>query len=148
LRQLDRDDDLVPRIQTSLDNDDRLEQQELELLAAGLHAEAGALNDEQVEPSFDAIRHLMGNVKESYGESARRANWIANVGTVFMLVLAAVLMESLFSHFERTRRLADLRSFEIREQWVLRQSEERFHRLAHNAQNIIFRWEVSPRHGF
>ena len=108
--------------------------EEVQLLAAEKLDEARRVDEERVDPSFERLREEIAVVRAACGVRAERAGRCAIIGSVFMLMSAAVVIGLLFWQFERARREAALLTGEQR---VLRRSEERFRAMVQNAGDVI-----------
>jgi PAS domain S-box-containing protein len=97
-------------------------------------AQALAVDDARVDPTYDELMDLIGQAQNRYVASSRWTMTVVDVGSTAVLLLAALSIGLLFSKFEQVQRLKEVL---IAEQNVLRQSEERFRALVQNTSDII-----------
>jgi PAS domain S-box-containing protein len=108
--------------------------EEFRLLEQRRIAEAIRVDDEKVDPTFDALTDLVGHAQIRYVAASRWTIFAADVGSSLALVLAAVLIGILFSRYERVRRGEQVL---LAAQTALRQSEGRFRSLVQNASEVM-----------
>ena len=95
--------------------------EQFRLLAAGDVEGALAVDEERVDPSFEAFGGELKDAGEEYGALARWQNGFATAGSVLTLLVAAVVVGALFRWGGRARRAAQLLETEQR---VWRESEK------------------------
>lgn len=97
-------------------------------------AAARGIDDEQVDPNYDALIDAIGQAQIRYSAGSRWTMFLADIGTSLMLIAAAISIGFLFSRFEQIQRVKQVL---LAEQNALRSSEERFRSLVHNTSDII-----------
>jgi PAS domain S-box-containing protein len=108
--------------------------EEFRLLDAQLFAEARRVDNEKVDPHYDALIDSIAQAQIRYGARSRWTIFLVDIGTSLVLIVAAISIGFLFSRFEQIRRVKQVL---LAEQNALRTSEERFRALVHNTSDII-----------
>ncbi len=107
---------------------------EFQLLMARKFADAQRVDDDRVDPTYDDLIELIGQAQIRYETSSHWMSFAMNVGSLAVLVFAAMSIAILFSRFEKMQRTKQLL---LAEQSALRESEERFRSLVQNTSDII-----------
>jgi diguanylate cyclase (GGDEF)-like protein/PAS domain S-box-containing protein len=112
LRELgDRAEDLdlpgFPSVQEAVHDHLAAVDEQVRLLSVGEVAQARAIGEQRGSPSLRRLLGSTGALKPEYERLARRASLIADVGSILMMVLGAVLVALLFRRFTGARRSAD-----------------------------------------
>jgi PAS domain S-box-containing protein len=104
------------------------------LLGSKQFAEASRIDDEQVDPNYDALIDAIGQAQIRFAAASRWTIFLADIGTSLVLIAAAISIGFMFSRFEQVQRVKQVL---LAEQNALRLSEERFRTLVHNTSDII-----------
>lgn len=110
--------------------------EEFRLIQAGQFAQARAVDEQRVDPSFAVFSQAIATISTTYHDTARRTLQQADQGSALTLITAAVAIGLLFWRFNQAQRQAELQLVRA-EQRVLRQNEERFRSLVQNASDVI-----------
>ena len=97
-------------------------------------AEAVRVDDEKVDPTFDALIDLVGHAQIRYAAASRWTIFAADMGSSLALILAALFIGILFSRYEQAQRGEQVL---LAAQTALRQSEARFRSLVQNASEVM-----------
>lgn len=108
--------------------------EEFRLLEHTRIAEAIRVDDEKVDPTFDALIDLLGHAQIRYAAASRWTIFAADIGSSLALILAAVFTGILFSRYEQVQRGEQVL---LAAQNALRQSEARFRSLVQNASEVM-----------
>jgi len=108
--------------------------EEFRLLEQKRIAEAVRVDDEKVDPTYDALLDLVGHAQIRYAAVSRWTILAADIGSSFALIVAAVFIGVLFSRYEQVQRAEQVL---LAAQNALRQSEARFRSLVQNASEVI-----------
>jgi diguanylate cyclase (GGDEF)-like protein/putative nucleotidyltransferase with HDIG domain len=76
--------------------------EEFALLAAGKLEEAKAVDEIKVDPGFEKLISVLDSVADQYDGAAQRAGWLADATSVFILLLATLVIAFLSRRSERT----------------------------------------------
>jgi len=95
---------------------------------------ARRVDDQQVDPNYDALIDAIGQAQVRYAAGSRWTLFLADIGTSLVLIAAAISIGFMFSRFEQIQRVKQVL---LAEQNALRTSEERFRSLVHNTSDII-----------
>jgi diguanylate cyclase (GGDEF)-like protein/PAS domain S-box-containing protein len=106
--------------------------EQLRLLSAGEVAQARAIGEQQGSPSLQRLLRLTEALKPDYERAAQRASRIADLESIVMMALGALLVTLLFRRFTGARRSADTRAAEERAK-----SEARFRAVAQSATDAV-----------
>jgi hypothetical protein len=77
---------------------------EFQLLLARKFADAQRVDDDRVDPTYDDLIELIGQAQIRYETSSHWMSFAMNVGSLAVLVFAAMSMAILFSRFEKIQR--------------------------------------------
>ena len=105
--------------------------EQVRLLSTGEVAQARAIGQERSSPSLRRLLRSTGGLKPEYERLARRASRIADLESILMMVLGAVLVALLFRRFTGARRSADSSAEEGA------RSEARFRAVAQSANDAV-----------
>jgi PAS domain S-box-containing protein len=108
--------------------------EEFRLLEQKRIAEAVRVDDEKVDPTFDALTDLVGHAQIRYAAASRWTIFAADLGSSLALILAALFIGILFSRYEQAQRGEQVL---LAAQTALRQSEARFRSLVQNASEVM-----------
>lgn len=128
------DDDELLELRISYREYLRAIDEEFRLLDAQLFAQARRVEEEQVDPKYDALIDSIGQAQIRYAAGSRWTIFLVDIGTSLVLIVAAIAIGFLFSRFEQIQRVKQVL---LAEQNALRASEERFRSLVHNTSDII-----------
>jgi PAS domain S-box-containing protein len=127
------DDELLAMRKTYRGYTDAIDEEFL-LLEQRRIAEAVRVDDEKVDPTFDALTDLVGHAQIRYAAASRWAIFAADIGSSLALILAAVFIGVLFTRYEQVQRGEQVL---LAAQTALRQSEARFRSLVQNASEVM-----------
>lgn len=130
LERLNPGDEELAQVSEALNAHQEAIDEEFRLIEAGQLEQANTLDEEQVDPGFEALQELLEDKSAQYGDDARRTDLIVDVatyGTAFLAAITLIMVVRLWQR-EQARRS---------EQEALRQSENRFRSLIRNASDII-----------
>ena len=108
--------------------------EEFVLIDAQRFAEVHRIDEERVDPNYDALMDSIAQAQIRYGAGSRWSIFLVDIGTSLVLIVAAISIGFLFSRFEQIKRVKQVL---LAEQNALRTSEERFRSLVHNTSDII-----------
>ncbi len=108
--------------------------EEFRLLEAKQFAAARRLDNDKVDPAYDALIDLIAYANIRSDSSSKRTLRAVDIGSSLVLILAALSLGLLVWKFERLQRASQLA---LAEQEVLRRSEARFRSLVQNASDVI-----------
>ena len=123
LGRLDVEDRTLPPVVGSVRAFDGAVAEQLRLLEKGRIEEALEVDEEKVDPSYEALREELDAAGADYGAYATQKALVADVGSVLTLGVAGGLVGLLSWRFLRSRRTAELM---LAEQKALRKSQELF----------------------
>ncbi len=115
--------------------------EEFRLIGLGRLAEAREVDEEKVDPAYDALAKLIEDANTHYRKASRQTDLIANVGSASIIILAALAIGLMVWRFERVRQAAEIA---MAEQDALRRSEERFRSLVQNSSDVIAVLDPEP----
>lgn len=108
--------------------------EEIAALQAGDFALAQAVDEEQVDPGFEALLEVIGEARNRYEDLAQgKVRW-AERWILLVVLVATLAFLALFWMYSRTRYREALA---LTHQQVLRASEERFRALTENSTDLI-----------
>jgi PAS domain S-box-containing protein len=108
--------------------------EEFRLLEQKRLADAIRVDDEKVDPTYDALIDLVGHAQIRYAAASRWTIFVADLGSSLALIVAAVFIGVLFSRYEQIQRGEQVL---LAAQNALRQSEARFRSLVQNASEVM-----------
>jgi diguanylate cyclase (GGDEF)-like protein/PAS domain S-box-containing protein len=106
--------------------------EQLQLLAEGRTEEARTVGEQRTAPTLSRLRRSTESASEAHAALAGRSSSIADLESVVMMGLGAVLATLLFRRFTWARRAADARAAEERAT-----SEARFRAVAQSANDAV-----------
>jgi len=104
LESLNVADEYIGRIHLALSANESALDRQLDVLRAGEFTQVEALEEEIVDPSFDAVDDLLEGISEELEGSAQRAELIAGSGIYIVNFLAAVALVLIYRLYERRLR--------------------------------------------
>jgi diguanylate cyclase (GGDEF)-like protein len=90
-------------VQTAFDTYGAAIDREFDLLARGLIADAEQLDEEQVDPAFDRLITALDDAERRYSALAVQASARAQLGTIVILLAAALIIGGLIWRLQRVR---------------------------------------------
>ncbi len=96
LDSLNAPDEEIADIRLALGRTDAAVDQQLDLVDAGKLGEAEALEEERVDPGFEAIDDATEDISNSLERSARRTEAFAGTGIYLIVLLAAIALTALY----------------------------------------------------
>lgn len=112
----------------------RSSEEQFRLIELKRYAEAKWLDEEKIDPSYNALIGLMNLLRERITQSGHQTMLLVDFGISLVLLLAAVSVAMLFSRFEQSQRVKQVL---LVEQNALRKSESRFRSLVQNSSDAI-----------
>jgi len=112
----------------------RSNEEQFRLIDLRRYVEAERIDQEKIDPTYAALIGLMNFLRERHTQSGHRTMLLVDIGISAVLLLAAVSVAILFSHFEQSQRLKQVL---MAEQNALRKSEKRFRSLVQNSSDVI-----------
>ena len=128
LERLHPGDEAVAGIEESFRSYEGAMDEELRLITAGRIEEAEQLDEEEIDPGFDALEEQISRTRAEYEAESRWAETFTYLGIAAVALLVSLLGLALFLRYARAQR-------EVQE--ALRSSEERFRSLVQNSSGII-----------
>ena len=113
--------------------------EQVRLVSAGEVAQARAVGEERSSPSLRRLLRTTGVLKPQYERLAQRASQIADLESIVMMVLGALLVALLFRRFTGARRSADSSAEEGA------RSEARFRAVAQSANDAVVSTDAKGR---
>jgi diguanylate cyclase (GGDEF)-like protein/PAS domain S-box-containing protein len=107
-------------------------EEQMQLLGAGRIAEARSVGEDSTAPTLSQLRESTESASRSHAGLAKRSSGIADLESLVMMGLGAVLATLLFRRFTWARRAADSRAAEERAT-----SEARFRAVAQSANDAV-----------
>ena len=108
--------------------------EEFSLLAARQLSQARKVDEERVDPNYQALREALVDASVFHHNQSLKVMWAVDLGSAFALLIATIVIGVTFVLYERAQRAAQVARTE---QTVLRRSEERFRSLVQNASDVI-----------
>lgn len=108
--------------------------EEIAALQAGDFALAQELDEERVDPGFETLLEIMGEIRGRYEDLAQAAVRWTERGMLVVVLASTLAFLALFWVYARTRYREALA---LTQQHVLRASEERFRALTENSTDLI-----------
>jgi len=112
----------------------RSHEEQFRLIDLKRYIEADRIDQEKIDPTYNALIGLMNFLRERYTQSAHRTMMLVDFGSSAVLLLAAVCVAMLFSRFEQGQRMKQVL---LVEQNALRKSASRFRSLVQNSSDVI-----------
>ena len=104
------------------------------LIERGRYVEAQRVDQDKIDPMYNALIGLMNLMRERHTQSAHQKMLLVDFGISAVLLLAAVSVGMLFSRFQQGLRIKHVL---LVEQNALRKSESRFRSLVQNSSDVI-----------
>ena len=122
-------DEELAGIRLELGRTDAALDKQLDLVDAGKLEEAEALEEERVDPGFEAVDSATEDISNSLEGSARRTESIAGAGIYIINFLAAIALVALYWWYQRKVRA---------NQRELVKAEERYRNLVENIPAVVY----------
>jgi hypothetical protein len=94
-------DEQVARLREARSTAETAMDEELRLIRAGQLEQAEAVDEERVDPAFEELEEVVGDISVAFEDSAQRTELIADVGIYTINLLAAIALVTVYWWYER-----------------------------------------------